>query len=81
MWLVGIALSAVGYVPDAPQSEGALFGIRAMYAWGTAVFLVLSMAAAYLLPMTRERHEALKRAIALKNEGKPWDEGSIRDIL
>ncbi|HDP80808.1 MAG TPA: MFS transporter, partial [Spirochaetes bacterium] len=81
VWLVGIALSAVGYVPDAPQSEGALFGIRAMYAWGTAVFLVLSMAAAYLLPMTRERHEALKRAIALKNEGKPWDEGSIRDIL
>lgn len=81
VWLVGMVLSAVGYVPDVPQTESSLMGIRSMYAWGTAFFLALSMAFAYFLPMTRERHRALKEAIALKKEGRGWDEEAIRPVL
>ncbi|MBN1534426.1 MAG: MFS transporter [Spirochaetes bacterium] len=81
VWLVGIVLSAVGYVPDAPQSETALLGIRLLYAEGTSIFLLASILLAYLLPMTRKKHEALREAIRLKREGStPGTEG-IEDVL
>ena len=81
LWLVGITLSLVGYVPDQAQTEDAILGIRLLYAEGPAFFLFLSVILAYLLPMTRQRHEALKEAIRLKNEGRDWDEASISAIL
>ena len=46
-----------------------------------AVFLLLSIVGAYLLPMTRKRHEALKLAIQQKKEGRQWDEASLKAIL
>ena len=42
---------------------------------------VLSIVGAYLLPMTRKRHEALKEAIQLKKEGRTWDKESLKEIL
>ncbi len=81
IWAVGIVLKYIGYVPDVAQTPEALLGIRITYGQGTAFFLVLSIILAYLLPMTREKHDALKKAISLKKEGKPYDEESIQDIL
>jgi Na+/melibiose symporter-like transporter len=81
LWLVGIALSAIGYVPDQVQSDQTLFGIRLLYAEGTAFFLFVSVILAYYLPMTRNRHAALRSAIELKREGKPWDEAAIKPLL
>ncbi len=81
LWLVGIVLSWIGYVPDAPQTDTALIGIKLLYGWGTALFLIISIIFCRLMPMTREKHKALREAIRLKNEGKGWDEKSIDDIL
>jgi sugar (glycoside-pentoside-hexuronide) transporter len=81
LWLVGIALSAVGYVPDVPQTETSILGIRLLYAEGTALFLAASMVLAYLLPMTKEKHDALKEAIRRKKEGKDWSVRGIEDVL
>ncbi|MCP4750964.1 MAG: MFS transporter [Proteobacteria bacterium] len=81
LWLVGIVLSSTGYIPNVAQSEEAIFGIRILYAQGTAAFLFLGVILAYFMPMTAERHRALKEAIRLKQEGKPWDEDSVSDIV
>jgi glycoside/pentoside/hexuronide:cation symporter, GPH family len=81
VWLVGIILSGIGYVPNVVQTKESLLGIRLIYAEGTAFFLFASMILAYLLPMTRKRHEALTEAIRLKKEGKTSDEEEIRELL
>jgi oligogalacturonide transporter len=81
LWLVGIVLSWIGYVPDAVQTDRAIFGIRMLYAEGTALFLFISIILAYLLPMTKAKHQALRQAIDQKKAGMPWDEEAIKDIL
>jgi Na+/melibiose symporter-like transporter len=81
LWIVGILLSWVGYVPDTVQTENAICGIRLIYAEGTALFLLISIVLAALMPMTRKGHEALKEAIRLKKAGEKWDEDSIKDLL
>jgi sugar (glycoside-pentoside-hexuronide) transporter len=81
IWMIGIVLSKIGYVAGQVQPDGVLLGIRLLYAEGVAFFLLLSMVGAYLLPMTRKRHAALKEAIQQKKEGKEWDAESIKEIL
>lgn len=81
LWVTGLLLSWVGYVPNVPQSEEALFGIRIMYAEGVTLFLILGIISAYLLPMTKEKHDALREAIALKKEGKECNTSSFEDII
>ena len=81
LWIVGIVLSKVGYVPDQAQTETALFGIRLMYAEGTAFFLFLCIILAYPMPMTRQRHQALREAILAKKEGKKPDIELIKPLL
>ena len=81
MWLVGIALQGFGYVPGQEQTPRALLGIRLLYSQGTALLLALSILMAWFLPMTREKHLALKKALRLKKEGKKWDESSLEGIL
>jgi sugar (glycoside-pentoside-hexuronide) transporter len=79
--LSGEILSRVGYIPDAPQTEGALLGIRVIYGCGTALFLFISIIFCYFLPMTKQKHKALREAIRLKAEGKEYDDSLIKDLL
>jgi glycoside/pentoside/hexuronide:cation symporter, GPH family len=81
VWLVGILLSKIGYAPNAIQSSETLLGIRLIYAECVALFLFLSILMAYLLPMTRKRHEALIEAIRLKRQGGYVDEEKIKKLL
>lgn len=81
LWLIGVVLSGIGYTPDKEQTETAIWGIRLLYAEGTALFLIISIIMAAIMPMTRARHAALKKAIQHKNNGLAWDEKSIEAIL
>jgi sugar (glycoside-pentoside-hexuronide) transporter len=81
LWIIGTTLSLIGYVPDQEQSETTLMGIRVLYSQGTAAVLFLSIGLAYLLPMTRSRHDALRHAITLKQQGKEWDNATIKQLL
>ncbi len=75
VWLVGIILSGVGYAPNAVQDKRIPAGHKAYLCRGDGVFfLFASLIMAYLLPMTRKRHEALAEAIRLKKEGTATDE-------
>jgi len=80
-WTVGIALSRIGYVPDVPQTETALAGIRALYGWGSAAAFLISIIFCYLVPITRQNHAALREAMRLKKEGKPYDTEAFKDII
>ena len=71
----------MGYVPNATQSQSALTGIRTVYGIVVGSFIVLSVVVAYFVPMTKNKHAALRKAIALKKEGKEFDEQSIADII
>jgi len=81
VWGIGITLSRVGYVPDAPQTGTALAGIRALYAWGSGAAFLLSLVFCYLVPITRDNHAALLEAMRLKREGKPYDTEAIKGII
>lgn len=80
--LLGLILTWIGYDGTKPiQSPETISAIRALFILGPTVLMFISIVFAYLMPMTRTRHAALKEAIRLKSEGKPWDESSIRDVL
>ena len=81
LWIVGIALSFVGYVPNGIQSTSALNGLRLIYGIGVGSILILSVIIAYFVPMTKKKHAALRECMALKREGKEFDEQSIADII
>ncbi len=81
IFAIGLVLSAVGYTPEQTQSDTSLLGIRLLYSLGVGFFLFLSVFLAYLLPITRKRHEALKEAINRKNTGQPFDESVFKDLL
>jgi sugar (glycoside-pentoside-hexuronide) transporter len=81
LWVIGIILSWVGYVPEAEQTSTALWGIRILYCEGVAFFLVIAVVAAYLLPLTREKHTALREAIEKKKSGAAYDTAAFHDIL
>ncbi len=66
----GGILAAIGYVPDASQSQAALLGIRLTYCVGVALLLVVSIAAALRYPLTRERHVALLQEIERRRRGR-----------
>ena len=77
----GIFLSWIGYVPDVPQSHGTLLGIRLLFAFGTALFAIVTLVLAVRLPLTREKHAALRAAIRSKQLGhEPTTEG-FADVL
>lgn len=81
LWLVGIIISFMGYHPQVVQTKETLFGIRLLYFCGTALFLIISIILCYLMPLTRERHEALRVAIRSRKEGKPYDLEALKGIL
>jgi len=79
--LNGLILKWIGYVADAPQSQGTLLGIRILFSWGVALFVIIGIIFCILLPMTKKRHDALRLAIRLKKEGKEYDAKSLEALL
>jgi glycoside/pentoside/hexuronide:cation symporter, GPH family len=64
--IVGVGLQAVGYAPNAVQSDGAILGIRLLYGPIPAAFLLLGLAVFYRFPLTRERHAEVQAALAAR---------------
>ena len=77
----GIFLSWIGYVPDVPQSHGTLLGIRLLFALGTALFAIVTLVLAVRLPLTREKHAALRAAISARKLGQEPKTEGFADVL
>jgi sugar (glycoside-pentoside-hexuronide) transporter len=81
LWFVGSSLAWIGYVPDLRQSPGALLGIRLLFGAGTALFALVTLVLALRMPLTREKHAALREAIRRKRQGEPVDTTAFADVL
>jgi GPH family glycoside/pentoside/hexuronide:cation symporter len=60
----GWALAWFGYVPNAVQTETALFGIRFFYAVVPALAMLICVPILLRYPITRETHAALRKELA-----------------
>jgi Na+/melibiose symporter-like transporter len=81
LWFLGVFLRWVGYRADVPQRHAALVGIKLMFGVGTALFALVTLVLAALMPLTREKHTALRAAIRVKNEGGEADSSAFSDVL
>jgi GPH family glycoside/pentoside/hexuronide:cation symporter len=79
--IVGQVIERIGYVPNAVQSASALMGLRIMFGPLIAGLIIISIIIAFFMPMTRERHRALREAIETKKAGGTWDEDGFRELL
>jgi len=79
--IVGQVLDRIGYMPNAVQPPAVLLGLRIMFGPLVAGLLIISIVLAYFLPMTRERHKALLKAIRAKKAGEEWSEEGFRELL
>lgn len=79
-FLVGVLLDVTGYIPEAPH-EASITMIRVLTSFVPAVFALLLFVFGFLNPMTKAKHEALKKAIELKKAGKEYNAESIEGIV
>jgi Na+/melibiose symporter-like transporter len=77
----GWILSLVGYAPKVEQSNTALLGIRLTLCLGVSLLLAAATALALLCPITKQKHDALRRAIGLRKEGQPFSTDEFEGLL
>ena len=66
----GWALAWFGYVPNAAQTERALFGIRFFYAMVPALVMLIFLPIAIRFPITRKSHAALRQELESEKSNK-----------
>ena len=66
VFLVGMGLDLVGYVPNAAQSAGSLLGIRLIFGPIPALLLIFVFPLLLRYPVTRQSHAELRKELAQK---------------
>jgi len=79
--IIGISMAWTGYQPDVVQTPSAALGIRLLYCISPVVFLLLAGIVAYFMPMTREKHRALRDIIKLKNQNMEYDISTVKTLM
>lgn len=59
MFLIGVSLSAVGYVANQPQTGIALESIRVIMSFGPWIFIIPALIAAWFFPITPEKYREI----------------------
>ena len=74
-------LDWIGYEAGVAQSREVILGMRIMQGpiWG--LLIMVGVVIAVFMPMTRERHKALLKAIEAKKAGEPWEEEDLKPLL
>ncbi len=63
MFLIGLVLQAVGYVPNVAQKGSALLAMRSLMCFGPLVFIVIGLAGALFFPITVERYRQIRQEL------------------
>jgi GPH family glycoside/pentoside/hexuronide:cation symporter len=66
---VGVALQAIGYVPNAEQTASTILGIKILYGPVPALFMLAALVVFQRFPLTRARHEEVQAALAARSPG------------
>jgi glycoside/pentoside/hexuronide:cation symporter, GPH family len=81
MLAVGLLLKEIGYVADAEQSLYVRGWIKSINGVIGAIALISSILICWLVPITSNKHKALRIAIELKKRGKEFDSSAFKDLL
>jgi GPH family glycoside/pentoside/hexuronide:cation symporter len=81
LFIVGQVIEMIGYVPNAVQSSSALLGLRIMFGPLIAGLIMIAILIASFMPMTRERHRALRNAIEIKRAGGECSTDGFAELL
>jgi len=82
MWISGLFLTLVGYDGMAEvQTASALKGILALNTIIPSVLVIIAVIFLFRYPITGERFEALKAALALRKEGKEYSTEGFEKLL
>jgi len=66
--LSGWTLSAFGYIPDVPQSELSLLGIRLLCGPIPIIFFIIGIIVLSFYPITREKYAEILQKIAQREQ-------------
>lgn len=69
LWLLSLALGAIGYIPNVEQSPAALNGIRILFATMPFIFVVLGAILSLRYPVTPESFEVIKTELERLRSG------------
>lgn len=70
VFAIGIVLDLIGYVPDIQQSDGAILGIKLLFALAPIAFILLSLFFASRYRMTEEKHRIIIEEIERRKREK-----------
>jgi GPH family glycoside/pentoside/hexuronide:cation symporter len=68
--LVGVALELIGYIPNQPQSEFTLWGLKLLYGPIPALFFLGSLFLFRRFPLTREAHADIQQQLQARRTSR-----------
>lgn len=78
---VGVALSAIGYVEGASQSEATLNSLKYLYAFVCGGIFLISVFVITRYPLSKKRHDKVLESIRRKKEGGKVDMEQFKDLI
>lgn len=81
MALVGVLLTAIGYVEGAAQSVETLTGLKYMYAFLCGGIFLVSVIVVIKYPLSKARHDAVLRGIEDRKQGKEPHMEDFKDLI
>lgn len=79
--VVGVALTAIGYVADGVQSAETLQSLKFLYAFGCGGIFLISVLLVIKYPLSKKRHDDVLKAIEMKEKGKEIDMNQFKDLI
>lgn len=78
MFMVGLVLQAVGYVPDVPQTGVALQAMRYLMSGGPLIFILIGLIGAFLFPITFQRYKQIREELDSREQDSPEGPGQVQ---
>jgi Na+/melibiose symporter-like transporter len=63
VWAAAVLISAFGFTPGVENSESAVLALRVLYCLGCAAFFLPALYLTWTYPLTKEKHEELRREL------------------
>lgn len=79
--VVGVALTAIGYVADGVQSVETLQSLKYLYAFGCGGIFLASILFAIKYPLSKKQHEEVLRAIHIREKGEEIDMSKFQNLV
>ncbi len=79
--VVGVALTAIGYVADGVQSVETLQSLKYLYAFGCGGIFLVSILFAIKYPLSKKQHEEVLRAIHIREKGEEIDMSKFQNLV